>query len=311
MSWLGEMPYPFKETLFRLYDAYSERYDFYESLGMGVGLKVPPPEVPYSATGMKYYMGDLVDSITSLLQKSLDTRKLGDWQIEEPFYGISKYESDGLVTLGVDAEAFFILDRPRLIADRRIVEAWYKVLNDYVRYPELPFGFAGAGIAPRGIITVTDWSEDKRYGGSRTVPYTPSASVPASTGYIAYFSSEQFRQGVYITEVTNESAYVTTGTWEIKGAISRSTEWWDYDEVNIWERRNFIIAMDGMRGEVSFPDDIIAAQNRILSYSSDHSDPSRARLGSSFFFGHGDDDLTIYKVSAENLPDPQYKYLDS
>jgi hypothetical protein len=316
MSWLGKMPYPFKETLFRLYDAYSERYDFYSLLGVSLNSKLMPPEYPKYADGMKYYMRDFAEAITVLLRRSLDTRKLGDWQIEDPFGDFSSYELSMWDALGVDGKAFFCKDVPMPISDCRIVEAWYKVLNDYIRYPRLPINMLAVAevsvgaISYRGTVTVTDWSEDSRYGGSRTVPYEANENLPVDRGYLAYFSSDDFRQGTSITNVVNDTLYVTTGNWEIMGRRGTATERWSNSVVNTWQGGNFIIAMNGASGSISYPSDIAEVRNRILNYPRDNNDPSSASLNCIFRFGNTET-RELYKVSAENLPDPQYKYLDS
>lgn len=306
MSWLGEMPYPFKETLFRLYDAYSERYDFYTQLGIGLSAKKMPIEYPVSYDGMKSFMRSFATEIAWLLQNSLDVQKLGDWQTESPFDNVR----DRLLEMGIDAGVFFCDDKPLLISSRRIVEAWYKVLNDCIRYPKLPVNLLGVGeISYRGTIEITDWSEDNRYGGSRTVPYEANEGTPVSKSYLAYFLSEDFRQGVNITKVVNDGLYTVTGAWEIIGRRGTATERWSNNVVNTWQGGNFIIAMNGASGSIAYPSDIAEARRRILNYPRDNNDPSSASLDCVFRFGNTETD-ELYKVSAENLPAPQYKYLD-
>lgn len=310
MSWLGDHPYPHKETLRRLWEAYSERYDFYSQLGISLSAKKVLLEYPASVSALQNFMRAFAAEVAFLLQQSLDTRKLGDWQVYEPFTDISEYNYSRLADLGVDGSAFFCRDVPLFMSSCRIVEGWYTVLNNFIRYPALPINLLAVGeISYRGSVTVTDWSEDDRYGGSRTVPYEANENLPVDRGYLAYFSSDDFRQGTSITNVVNDSLYVTTGNWEIMGRRGTATERWSNSVVNTWQGGNFIIAMNGASGSISYPSDIAEARNRILSYPRDNNNPSWASLDCPFRFGDAET-RELYKVSAENLPDPQYKYLD-
>lgn len=315
MSWLPDYPYPHKETLRVLYEAYSERYDYYSArLGGNLTAKLSPPEYPAGYGAMKYYMGQFAEAINYLLGFSLDARKLGDWQSSDPFEDYDKYHTENYAALGIDGKAFWCTDVPLFISSRRIVEAWYTMLNDYIQFPVLPINVIATGsVSYTGTITITDWSDDNEYGGNRTIPLSHNASTPASTDYIAYFSRNQFRQGVSITGVTNQSTtYPTVGSWEVMGRLSGSArEWWETSSntVNTWQGGTFVITMDGMQGSFSFPADIAAARSRILSYPQDNSDPRIAALNAAYRFGDIESGQ-LYKVSAENLPATNYKYFD-
>ena len=157
------------------------------------------------------------------------------------------------------------------------------------------------GVHISRVFAITDWSEDSRYGGSRAGKLTSSVHLPSN--HTAHYNSEHFKLYIDVTEVVNESPYIITGNWEIRAEVGTGVEFWDGTLVNTWDGYEFVVTMDGMRGDISYPSEILDARNRIFNYPRKQTDPSVAYLSSSIH-------LRTYKVSAENLPDPQYKYLD-
>lgn len=309
MSWVNLAPSDIISTLNILSAAYTERHNYFWQ-------KSELPELlprPSSTAAVKNFMRNLKQNILLLYEHHFPVKNFGRWGYWEPY--VNKYTevleaavNDELTTAGIDPGGI-LLTTPRRINDRTFVRGAYYLLNNLLLYRVTYLG------SQKLILHEEKWWTDSNY--DTNTPYVDE--ITESTGHYGramegYLKSSRYRE----TErrfhqpeegVADEHYPLLHGSWKGRYTtrIEKILRYPQEDGVNVREE---VYDLSGVK-EINFT----GRESTIIPYISDITgEAGHFRTWGNYKYGYAAlfqiDRLTGIYLTRDNLPNPNYQYLD-
>ena len=312
MSWVNLAPSDIISTLNILSAAYTERYNYFWQ-------KSEQPEIlprPSTTYAVKDFMRNFREKIRLLYELHFPVKNFGRWGHWQPY--LHKYTdvldaaiSDDLTAAGIDPGGI-LLTCPRLISDRTFVLGAYYLLNNILLYRVERLG------GQKVTLHEEKWWTESNY--DTNTPYVDeiTENTPASGSYgkamEGYLKSTRYRESnrrFFQPEdgIVGEHYPLLRGSW--KGRYTtKINKVLSYPQEDGKSEKGDQYDIAGVK-EINFT----GRESTIIPYLDDiTSEVDYFRTWGNYKYDYAAlyqiDRLTEISLTPDNLPNPNYQYLD-
>lgn len=311
MSWVNLAPSDIISTLNILSAAYTERYNYFWQ-------KSEQPEIlprPSTTYAVKDFMRYFREKIRLLYEHHFPVKNFGRWGHWQPYWSedykvLDAAISDDLTAAGIDPGGI-LLTVPRRITDRTFVLGAYYLLNNILLYRVNYLG------GQKVTLREEKWWTESNY--DTNTPYVDEITEGGSDGGYGkamegYLKSTRYRESnrrfFQPDEGYGGARYpLLQGSW--KGRYTTQiSKLLRHPQEDGFEKREEVYDIPGVK-EINFT----GRESTIIPYLDDiTSEVDYFRTWGNYKYGwaglYQTDRLTEISLTPDNLPNPNYQYLD-
>ena len=311
MSWVNLAPSDIISTLNILSAAYTERYNYFWQ-------KSEQPEIlprPSTTYAVKDFMWYFLNKIRRLYTHHFPVKFFGRWGHWQPYWG--KYNdvldaaiSDDLTAAGIDPGGI-LLTYPRRITDRTFVLGAYYLLNNILLYRVEGIGGQKVTLREEKWWTESNYDTNTPYVDEITEGGSADSYGRAMEGYLKSTRYRESNRRFYQPDEGYGGARypLLRGSW--KGRYTTQiNKLLRHPQEDGFEKREEVYDIPGVK-EINFT----GRESTIIPYLDDiTSEVDYFRTWGNYKYGwaalYQIDRLTGVALTPDNLPNPNYQYLD-